>query len=141
MRDALPGQGYSVRELQAFALSQVPTGSVCQHIASIHISSLTPPRPKSEKHADGYPGDTEETFPLVKREMRNIRTRVRWNCDKCETLFKDTETTCSNCGHEKCNECPRQPPMRVKRILDEDTVKSVEERMKSLDVSPQASAA
>lgn len=56
-------------------------------------------------------------------------------------MFKDTEKTCRNCGHEKCDECPRQPPKKVERTLDDDAVKSVEERMKSLDVSPHASAA
>ena len=78
---------------------------------------------------------------MAKRELKNIRTHVRWNCEKCETLFKDTEKTCSNCGHEKCDGCPRQPSQKAQRTLDEDAVKSVEERMKTLDVSPQASAA
>lgn len=130
-----------MRELQAFALPHMPTRPVRQHIPSIRTSSLTPPRPKSDKHLEGYPGDTEETFPLAKREMRSIRTHVRWNCEKCETLFQDTEKTCGHCGHEKCDECPRQPPKTVKRTLDDEAVKSVEERMKTLDVSPQASAA
>ncbi|KAF6223843.1 hypothetical protein HO173_013174 [Letharia columbiana] len=108
-----------------------------------HLRCPTCPRdpPKSDKYLEGYPGDTEETFPLAKREMRSIRTHVRWNCEKCETLFQDTEKTCGHCGHEKCNECPRQPPKTVKRTLDDEAVKSVEERMKTLDVSPQASAA
>ena len=130
-----------MRELQALALSEVPTRPVCQHITSTHTSSLTPPRPKSDKHPDGYPGDTEETFPLATREMRSIRTHVRWNCEKCERLFKDTEKICGNCGHEKCDECPRHPPKRAKGTLDNDAVKSVEERMKTLHVSPHASAA
>ena len=119
----------------------MPARPVCHHDSCIHIISLTPPRPKSEKHFEGYPDDTEETFTLARREMRSIRTHVRWNCEKCETLFKDTEKTCSKCGHEKCDECPRHPPKSVKGTLDDDAVKSVEERMRTLDVSPQASAA
>lgn len=66
---------------------------------------------------------------------------VTWNCEKCKTLFKDTEKTCGNCGHEKCDHCPRHLPQEAKPPLDEDAVKSVEERMTTLDVSPQASAA
>ena len=98
--------------------------------------------PKSEKYTAGYPGDTEETSsPSAKRELRDVRTHVRWNCEKCDTLFKDAENVCGNCGHEKCDDCPRQPPRKGKRTLDEDAVRSVEERMKSMDLSPQASAA
>lgn len=141
MRDAFSGQGHSVRELQSLALFYVPTRPVCQQITSVHISWLTPPRPKSEKASEGSPGDTEETSPLAQREMKSIPTHVRWNCEKCETLFKDSEKICSNCGHEKCDECPRYPPKGVKPPLDDDAVKSVEEQMKSMQVSPHASAA
>jgi len=102
---------------------------------------LTYHSPKKEKYPEGYPGDTEQTFPLAQREMRPTRTKVRWNCEKCETTFKDHEKICKNCAHEKCDNCPRQPLQKVKRPLDEDAVKSVEERMRNLDVSPQASAA
>ena len=76
---------------------------------SIYISLLTSPRPKTDKYVEGYPGDTEETFPLSQREMRGGDTH--------------------------------HPPKRDKPTLDKDAVKSVEERMKSLDVSSQASAA
>ena len=107
----------------------------------IDKSSLTSSRPKSDKYPAGYPGDTEETFPLAKRELKSIRTHVRWNCEKCERLFKDTEKFCGNCGHEKCDDCPRHPAQKSKPTPDEDAVRSVEERMKRLDVSPQASAA
>ena len=78
---------------------------------------------------------------MAKREIKNIRTHVRWNCEKCEKLFKDAEKVCGNCGHEKCDDCPRYPPQKAKPSLDEDAVKRVEERMKKVDLSPQASAA
>ena len=110
-------------------------------MTSLPMLWLTPPRTRSEKSFDDYPGDTEETSPLAKQEMKSIRNPVRWNCEKCETLFKDTETVCSNCGHEKCDDCPRYPPKRVKQTPDDDAVKSVEEKMNSLQVSPHASAA
>lgn len=76
-----------------------------------------------------------------KEMTMNIQSRVRWKCEKCQTLFKDTEKICSNCGHEKCDECPREPPEGFKPPPDDDAVKGVEERMKSLEVSPHASAA
>ena len=98
-------------------------------------------RPKLLKYPDGYPGDSEEMFPLARREMRPIRQRVRWNCEECKTTFKDLEKACANCGHEKCDGCPRHPPKKEKQLLDEAAVRSVEERMKSMSVSPQASAA
>ena len=130
-----------MRELQALALPQMSTRPVCQHLCSINRAMLISSRPKTAKYPTGYPGDQEETFPLAKRELKNVRAHVKWNCEKCETLFKDTEKTCRNCGHEKCENCPSHPPRKPKRTLDEDAVKSVEERMKTLDISPQASAA
>ena len=113
------------------------------YVNTIHslTSQLIRCRSKSDKQSAGYPADTEETFPLAKREMKNIRTRVRWNCEKCDKVFKDTEKTCGGCGHEKCDDCPRNPAPKAKQALDEGAVKSVEERMKRLDLSPQASAA
>ena len=130
-----------MRELQALALFQVPSRPVSSSHHTLQQFIADYSRPKSVKYPTSYPDETEETFPLAKRELKSIRTHVRWTCDECETLFKDTEKTCSNCGHEKCDNCPRQPPQKVKRPLDEDAVKSVEERMKTLEVSPQASAA
>lgn len=131
----------NVRLASTCAVPSAHATRMSTHITSIRVASLIHPRPKSDKYPEGYLGHTEETFPLARREMRSIRTHVRWNCEKCETLFKDTEKTCGNCGHEKCDGCPRYPPKRVGPTLDDDAVKSVEEKMRTLDVSPQASAA
>lgn len=98
-------------------------------------------RPKTKKYSDGYPGDAEPTFPLSEREKRDIRTKVRWSCEQCETTFKDHEKTCGSCGHAKCDSCPRMPPPKTPKEQDAAAIKSLEERMKNLDVSPQASAA
>lgn len=144
----------SVKELTRRAPTQ-PVRRICHQCETLfqgkatqcenckHLRCPKCPRdpPESGISPGGGPADTEEAFPLAKREMRSTRTHVRWSCEKCDTMFKDTEKTCRNCGHEKCDECPRQPPKKVKRTLDDDAVKSVEERMKSLDVSPHASAA
>lgn len=102
---------------------------------------LTIYRPKTSKYPEGYPGDAEETFPLALRELRRIRTRVRWTCHACQTVFKDHEKICGSCSHERCNECGRQPPKKVRAPLDEAAVQSISEKMKSVQLSPQASAA
>ena len=73
--------------------------------------------------------------------MKPIRAHVRWKCEKCDTTFKDLENTCANCGHEKCDQCPRHPPETEEQPLDEEAVRSVEQRMKNMSVSPSASAA
>lgn len=96
--------------------------------------------PKLDKYPHGYPGDTEETFPLARRELRSIRVHVRWTCHECKTLFKDTETTCGKCSHERCDHCSREPPETRKEPLDEEAVKSIERKMKEIAISPQASA-
>lgn len=95
-------------------------------------------RPKLKKYPEGYPGDSEQLYPLGRRELRPARTHVRWTCEKCDTVFKDHGKTCESCGHEKCDDCPRKPPKKVKKPLDPEAVKSVEERMKNLEVSPAA---
>ncbi|MCJ1463471.1 hypothetical protein MMC07_002078 [Pseudocyphellaria aurata] len=96
--------------------------------------------PKLDKYPHGYPGDTEETFPLARRELRSIRTHVRWTCHECNTLFQDTETTCGNCSHKRCGDCPREPPKTPPEPSDEEAVQSIERKMKGIAISPQASA-
>lgn len=101
------------------------------------LTSLTIFRPRKEKYSAGLPGDTAQ----ARSEMNPTRPQVRWICEKCESLFMDFHKFCGNCGHQKCESCARRPPQKVTRPIDEDAVKSVEERMQTLEVSPQASAA
>ena len=96
----------------------------------MHI--LTVSRPKKAKYPEGYPGDAG---------VSPSRTRPRYSCEKCDTKFKDNEETCSSCGHEKCDGCLRTSPTRTRKPGEEAAVQSVEERMRKLEVSPQASAA
>lgn len=65
---------------------------------------------------------------------------MRWTCHECSTLYKDTENTCRSCSHERCEKCIREPPEEEGERLDEEAVKSIEEKMKELAVAPQASA-
>lgn len=113
----------------------------CENCKHLRCSKCPRDPPRSDKRSAGYTDDTEDVFPLAKREMKSIRTHVRWNCEKCDTVFKDTEKSCGSCGHGKCDDCPRYPPKKAKSTLDEDAVKKVEEGMRTLEVSPQASAA
>ncbi|KAL8760663.1 MAG: hypothetical protein Q9184_003161 [Pyrenodesmia sp. 2 TL-2023] len=94
---------------------------------------------KKDKYPSGYPGDTE--FTGVIRERHPIRVHVRWTCHECSKTFKDLSKHCEGCGHDRCDACPRHPPKRDKPKLDPDAVKSIEERMKTMGISPQASAA
>lgn len=122
-----------MRELPAHALCEMPSRAVSLPCCSTDVPWLTVIRPKKEKYPDGYPGDQGVTNP--------IRTKVNRKCGKCEITFQDEEQTCGNCGHEKCDSCPRAPPIKAQKPGDEAAVQSVEERMRNLEVSPQALAA
>ena len=97
--------------------------------------------PKVDKYPHGYPGDREEMYPLVTRYYRKPRVHVKWTCHTCQEYFKDRDKTCGGCGHERCEECPRYPPKKTKKEFDEGVVRSVEEKLKAIILSPQASAA
>ncbi|KAL9595501.1 MAG: hypothetical protein Q9219_006399 [cf. Caloplaca sp. 3 TL-2023] len=96
-------------------------------------------RPKTEKYPEGYPGDSD--YNRVIRERHPIRVHVRWTCHECDKMFKDLSRRCEGCGHDRCDDCPRRPPKREKPWLNPEVVKKVEERMRTMDISPQASAA
>ena len=72
----------------------------------------------------------------------SLLTSPRPKSDKyLEGYPGDTEETVPSSQREMGGGETHRPPRRDKTTLDEDAVKSVEERMKSLDVSSQASAA
>ena len=53
-------------------------------------------------------------------------------------MFKDHEKICGHCGHERCNECTRQPPKK-ENALDPAAVERIEKRMKEMELSQPAS--
>ena len=108
---------------------------------NIYSVILTTHRPKLSKYPDGYPGDREEMYPLALRHRKKVRVHVRWTCHTCQGSFKDHEKICTGCGHERCEQCLRYPPKKEKKEFDEDVVRSVEEKLKNISLSPQASAA
>ncbi|KAK1977396.1 hypothetical protein LZ30DRAFT_692172 [Colletotrichum cereale] len=42
------------------------------------------------------------------------RQRVRRTCHECQTLFTAGSKTCSKCNHNRCTDCPRDPPKKDK---------------------------
>lgn len=107
----------------------------------LHTSTtlLTHNRPKKDKYPAGYPGDSD--YSVATRERHPIRVHVRWTCHQCSKTFRDLSRRCEGCGHDRCDECPRQPPKREKAKLDPEAVRKIDERMKEVNISPSASAA
>lgn len=97
--------------------------------------------PKIDKLAGGYSGDPEETFPKALRQRKKVRIRIRWKCHHCQEIFLAPEKICAKCGHERCGECPRDPLKKNKPPPDEELLRRVEERMRTMTLSPSASAA
>lgn len=60
---------------------------------------LTKPNPK--------PG----AQPLVRKKPMQ---RVRRTCHECQTLYAAGVKICSNCGHVRCTDCPRDPAKKKK---------------------------
>jgi hypothetical protein len=51
------------------------------------------------------PSRTGEQLLVRKKPMQ----RVRRTCHACSTLFPPGTKLCSNCGHVRCTDCPRDP--------------------------------
>ncbi len=86
------------------------------------------------------PTSAEGSVPR-RRQLQPLRVRVRWTCHECQKTFKDLETKCSKCGHAKCDSCTRDPAVEEKPPEDPEALRSAGERLKNLEVSPQATAA
>lgn len=52
--------------------------------------------------------NTPPMVPAVQRVYRKPRQRVRYTCERCNTLFMNSDL-CSECGHERCSNCTREP--------------------------------
>jgi hypothetical protein len=53
-----------------------------------------------------------DDVPIVKSSVRRVyrkpRQRVRYNCDRCGTTFAEGDR-CRDCGHDRCEDCHREP--------------------------------
>ncbi|KAK4934371.1 hypothetical protein LTR28_010692, partial [Elasticomyces elasticus] len=45
----------------------------------------------------------------VRRMYRRPKQRVRWSCERCRSPFVDSTRVCATCGHERCEQCLRDP--------------------------------
>lgn len=102
-----------------------------------HIRCKKCPRdpPKLHKYPDGYPGDAEPPFEPQERVWRKPRRRIRWTCDQCSTVFSTGLKVCSKCNHERCKDCIRDPPKKIKPEPDPELLRRVEEKLAQISVS------
>lgn len=63
-------------------------------------------------------GKEPEVAHGVRRVHKSIRVRVRYSCEECGTAYGSSKI-CLQCGHRRCRDCPRNPPRRVREVLDE----------------------
>ncbi|EZF74561.1 hypothetical protein H105_03762 [Trichophyton soudanense CBS 452.61] len=90
---------------------------------------------KMDKYPDGYPGDAEPPFEPQERVWRKPRRRVRWTCHECSSMFTGGEKICLQCHHERCGDCIRDPPKKIKPEPDPEILRRVEEKLALIDVS------
>lgn len=57
----------------------------------------------------------------VQRVYRKPRQRVRWQCDKCQTVFVDSHR-CRVCDHQRCGDCIRSPYVNIRHLDSSNTV-------------------
>ncbi|KAF3483105.1 uncharacterized protein GIQ15_02429 [Arthroderma uncinatum] len=112
-------------------------GNATECLNCNHIRCKKCPRDpaKLNKYPDGYPGDAEPPFEPQERVWRRPRRRVRWTCHECSSMFTGGEKICLKCQHERCNDCIRDPPKKIKPEPDPEILRRVEEKLALIDVS------
>ncbi|GAB1736670.1 hypothetical protein NU219Hw_g8288t1 [Hortaea werneckii] len=88
-------------------------------------------RPRRDQHRqdDGLIlGDEPQMVKAVQRVYKKPRQRVRYTCDRCQTIFVDAER-CRTCGHDRCSDCTRDPPRKTTRQPDPAVLQAVNERL------------
>ena len=106
-----PGGGYALSE-----------NSRLQPIQSPHDDKAHDNAPSTEQEAVTSPDHLEFHPCLISRPLR---VRIRYSCHECQNSFQPKESNCSACGHERCKDCPRNPPRRVATeavILPQDSL-------------------
>jgi hypothetical protein len=94
-----------------------PTATLCEECRHVRCTKCPRDPAKLSKWADGYPGDVEansddevekqrDSFRRIWRRQRRI---VRWECELCNTMFRQGSPMCPGCGHERCDQCTRSP--------------------------------
>ncbi|KAI6796996.1 hypothetical protein KC361_g4148 [Hortaea werneckii] len=89
------------------------------------------PRPRRDQHShEGglILGNEPQMVKTVQRVYKKPRQRVRYTCDRCQTIFVDAER-CRSCGHDRCSDCNRDPPRKTNRQPDPAVLRAVNERL------------
>ncbi|KAI9842495.1 MAG: hypothetical protein M1837_007089 [Sclerophora amabilis] len=99
-----------------------------------HVRCNKCPRDPSKlyKYPTGYPGDAEAPQTLStgkQRTYRKPRMTVKWYCHSCDAVFISHTKTCEQCNHERCEECRRVPPKKIKPPPDPEVMRSVEAKL------------
>ncbi|KAF2268717.1 hypothetical protein CC78DRAFT_575698 [Lojkania enalia] len=134
------------------ALFIPPSSTICERCRHIRCTKCPREPAKLSKWPNGYPGDVDpdsetEVEHVPPKEPRRIwrtpRTRIRWECEECHSLFLDGSPQCPGCGHERCDKCIRKPLKRIKkeREFDPEVVKAVEAKLKALAVDDPPTSA
>ncbi|KAF2459239.1 hypothetical protein BDY21DRAFT_203937 [Lineolata rhizophorae] len=129
------------------ALFLPSTNKTCAQCNHTRCTKCPRDPPKPKKYPNGYPGDapaSEDEKTMMpqkpKRTYRKVRQRVRWTCEQCQSVFREKSKICETCNHQRCDNCTREPPKRVKREPDPEVVKAVNEKLARLTVSEKAAA-
>jgi hypothetical protein len=146
------------------------TATVCEKCQHVRCTKCPRDPAKLSKWPHGYPGDAEaesetdvERAPIEARRIwRKPRTRVRWECESCNSHFIEGVPRCPGCGHERCDQCTRKPYVqcpftatrftdkncRLKRArkepqFDPELIRAVEEKLRAfaVDDEPPTSSA
>ncbi|OTA29654.1 hypothetical protein BTJ68_09495 [Hortaea werneckii EXF-2000] len=89
------------------------------------------PRPRRDPHSQEGElilGNEPQMVKTVQRVYKKPRQRVRYTCDRCQTIFVDAER-CRSCGHDRCSDCNRDPPRKANRQPDPAVLQAVNERL------------
>ncbi|KZF23220.1 hypothetical protein L228DRAFT_106577 [Xylona heveae TC161] len=111
---------------------------ICNNCSHVRCKKCPRDPPKLHKYPDGYPGDAEpepEPAPPKQRTFKKVRTRVRWYCHDCSTMYSESAKECSECGHERCQQCNRVPPKKIKPPPDPEVLRSLEARLAAMGFS------
>lgn len=120
------------------------TATVCDSCKHVRCTNCPREPAKLTKWPAGYPGDVEpdsdseveKQLEKFRRTWRKPRTRVRWQCENCYSLFLNHSPQCPGCGHERCENCTRSPAKKIKNEeqFDPHIVAAVEAKLRALTV-------
>ncbi|KAI9789845.1 MAG: hypothetical protein M1816_005762 [Peltula sp. TS41687] len=109
-----------------------------------HLRCTKCPRdpPKLDKYPNGYPGDAQpddESPDLISKQQRTykkVRMAVKWYCHNCNQVFIQGTKVCGSCEHDRCADCRRVPPKKVKSppTFDPEVMKSMEAKLAAMSL-------